>query len=225
MLIGRLWDFFRVRARFFPAAAACLLAGPLAACPGPDAALAPLAPDAVVLAYGDSLTWGTGSGPEMQADPARAYPARLQELIGRRVINAGVPGEISEVGLARLPGVLERDRPALVILCHGGNDLLRGLSQEALKSNLRRMIEACRRAGAQVMLLGVPRPRLLLSSVALYGELAREMNVPLDETTLPRILADGALKADLVHPNARGYEELARAVADLLAREGALPPG
>jgi len=69
-------------------------------------------PDATILCFGDSLTHGNG------ADPDEAYPAVLAELIGRTVINGGVPGEVTAAGVARLPGLLDEYHPALVVLLH-----------------------------------------------------------------------------------------------------------
>jgi len=191
----------------------------LAGCGGGQPQLPPLAADAVILAFGDSLTHGSG------ADRAESYPAVLQELTGRTVVNAGVPGEVSGEGRERLPRVLEKHAPQLVILCHGGNDMLRKHSQRALADNLRAMIGDIRAAGAGVVLLGVPRPGIFLSAADLYAEVAAELKVPILEGALAEILGDNGKKSDHVHPNAQGYAELARAVHGLLIETGALPPG
>ena len=97
-----------------------------------------LAKDAVILAFGDSLTFGTG------AAPGESYPAVLERLVGRRVVNEGIPGEITGEGLERLPEVLRREKPALLILCHGANDLLRFLDKRRAAANLRAMIRLAR---------------------------------------------------------------------------------
>lgn len=178
-----------------------------------------LAANDTVLAFGDSLTHGTG------APPQQSYPARLARLIGRPVVNAGVPGETSAQGTRRLPSVLEEVRPALVLLCHGGNDILRGMDLSAARRNLEAMVEMVRATGAQVVLIGVPRRSLLLRDTAeFYGAVAQRMEIPLEDEALEDILGDDQLKSDAVHPNAEGYRRLALAVATLLEQAGALPP-
>jgi len=227
MLIDRQGNFFRGRLkiksllRIWPGLVLILL--PLC-CTNSGQRLQPLAPDAVILAFGDSLTYGSGSAPDLENDAALSYPARLQGLIDRTVINAGVPGEMAIQGASRLPGLLARHKPALVILCHGGNDLLHAASLATLASSLRRMINECRATGVDVVLVGVPRPHVFLAVPELYEDLAEEFDLPLEREALVHILGDNALKSDLVHPNAKGYEVLARAVAALLIRQGALPP-
>ena len=188
----------------------------LAAACGGQPRLARLAPDAVVLAFGDSLTFGIG------ANPQESYPAQLEALIGRKVVASGVPGEVSTEGLARLSSAIDEAKPQLVILCHGGNDLLRKLDGAQAANNIRAMVRLAKAQGAQVVLIGVPRPGLLPSAAGFYEDIARELGVPYEGTALRKILTDNALKSDLVHPNAAGYARLAEAVAALLKKAGAV---
>ncbi len=195
--------------------AAAALAALLAACDdGPR--LAPLPPGGVILAFGDSITHGTG------AREGESYPDVLAVLTGRTVVNAGVPGEVTAGGLRRLPGVLEQVRPALVVLCHGGNDILRRHDLAQAAENLKQMIALARAAGAQVVLLGVPRFGLILDTAEFYDAVASEMEVPMEADVLPEVLSDNALKADAVHPNAAGYARLAQAIQIMLRERGAL---
>jgi lysophospholipase L1-like esterase len=195
------------------AAAAALL---LAAC-GPSVPKLPkLGGDAVVLAFGDSLTYGTGASRE------EAYPAVLGRLIGRKVVGAGVPGETSEQGLRRLPAVLEEVRPQLLILCHGGNDFLQRSGEEAAARNVREMILLARAQGVAVMLVATPKPGFGTSRVKFYEQLGQELAIPVEADVLPDILGHNKYKSDLVHPNAAGYRRVAEAVADLLRAAGAL---
>lgn len=188
----------------------------LSACDRETPALTPLDRQALVLAFGDSLTHGTG------AEEAASYPARLEALIGRRVVNAGIPGELSSEGRARLPELLDKHRPALLILCHGGNDLLRRTGEEHAAANLTAMIAMARERGVEVVLLGVPKPGLSLSAADFYREIAEKFNVPYEAEILSDILGERSLKSDRFHPNAEGYEKLAEAVEDLLKKAKAL---
>lgn len=170
----------------------------------------------VILAFGDSLTFGTGAAPE------QSYPAALERLTLRHVVRFGVPGETAAQGLERLPEALREAAPQLVIVCLGGNDLLRRGDESTLKSSLRRMIELVRGKGIAIVLLAPPRPGLFADAPALYGELAKEFAVPLEADVLKTVLMDNALKSDLIHPNAKGYARIAEALARLLKDSGAL---
>ncbi|MDO5673911.1 MAG: arylesterase [bacterium] len=176
----------------------------------------PLSTDAVILAFGDSLTFGTGAGEQ------QSYPEVLAGLTGRKVVNAGVPGEVSKDGLERLPGVLEEVRPDLLILCHGGNDMLRRQDQQQLRDNLVNMLKMARDQGIAVLMVAVPEPGLALKPPALYQELAKEFAIPLEKEVIVSILKKSELKSDQVHPNAAGYQRMAEAFADLLRKSGAL---
>jgi len=175
-----------------------------------------LASDAVILAFGDSLTFGTG------ATPTESYPAILERLVGRRVVNSGVPGEVTAEGLSRLPEVLEREKPALLILCHGGNDLLHRLDQQQIANNLRAMIRLARERGVAVVIIAVPSPGIALSPPPFYRETAAEMKIPFEENAMTMVLSDGSLKSDYIHPNAAGYRRLAELIAALLKKSGAV---
>jgi lysophospholipase L1-like esterase len=187
----------------------------LSACGG-GPQLPPLADDAMVLAFGDSLTHGTG------ANDAESYPAVLAAATGLTVVNAGIPGEESDAGLARLPELLAKEQPDLVILGHGGNDLLRKRDLNLTKANLRQMVELAQASGASVVLLGIPKPGLFIGTHPLYRELAEAEQVPVEDEALADILSDAQLKSDAIHPNAAGYAELAAAIKALLQRTGAL---
>jgi lysophospholipase L1-like esterase len=192
-----------------------LLSVLLVACGGPD--LSPLPADARILAFGDSLTRGTG------APEGSGYPEVLAELTGREVINAGIPGELSGEGRVRLPALLETHRPDLVVLVHGGNDMLRRLPAARTRANLVAMLGQIRDHGAEAVVLGVPGPSLTLSAPGWYAEVAAEAGVPVDSALLPRLMRDPALKSDRVHPDAAGYRRMAEGVRDLLRDAGALP--
>jgi lysophospholipase L1-like esterase len=178
--------------------------------------IAPLAEDAVILAFGDSLTYGTG------ADKQQSYPAQLQALISRTVINAGIPGEVSKTGLRRLPALLTRHQPDLVIICHGGNDILRKQNLEQTSDNIQQMIDLSRSHGAEVILVGVPEFSIFLSSAEFYTELAGDNRLPIENTVLSDVLKDAAYKADQIHPNADGYAVIATRLAALLEKSDAI---
>ena len=188
----------------------------LAACGAKTPALPTLGADAAVLAFGDSLTFGTGAGEN------QSYPAVLQGLIGRKVYSAGVPGEVSAAGLARLPSALEYYKPQLLILCHGGNDFLRKLGKKQAAENIRAMVRMAQEKGVGVMLIAVPEMGLLASPPDFYEEIAKESRIPYEDAALSKILKNNELKSDLIHPNAMGYARLAEAVAGVLKKSGAI---
>lgn len=168
--------------------------------------LKPLATEGVVLAFGDSLTRGNG------ASDGESYPEVLARLLGRTVINAGVPGEISAEGRARLSQVLDAHQPQLVVLCHGGNDFLRRLDSRQTAENLRSMIEEIRGRDIEVLLVGVPKLEFGLNVPKFYRELAETSSLPYEGDILLKLLGDNNFKSDSIHPNAEGYRRLADAI-------------
>jgi lysophospholipase L1-like esterase len=188
----------------------------LAACGDSTPQLERLSDDAIILAFGDSLTYGTG------ANKGESYPAILETSVNRKVINAGVPGELSMQGLKRLPKLLEKHQPDLLILCHGGNDIIRKQDLAEAETNIRQMIALAENKNIPVILLGVPKPGLFLSSAKLYANIAENSNVIFMPNLIPDILSDASMKSDPIHPNKTGYREMASSLAITLRNVGAL---
>ncbi|KAA3624065.1 MAG: arylesterase [Proteobacteria bacterium] len=180
----------------------------LVGCADDRTAVGPLPDNAVILAFGDSITYGTG------VSTAESYPAQLARLTGFEVVNAGVPGETADQGLVRLPALLDEFRPDLVVLCHGGNDILRNRPESRTEQDLRRMVEVIRGSGARVLLIGVPRKSLFLATAPVYARVAEELDVPFVDDVLADVLGNGDLKSDAVHPNAAGYRTIAERIAE-----------
>lgn len=189
----------------------------LAGCgsPGPSG-FDPLPRQATVLAFGDSVTHGTG------ADRGEDFPARLQTITGWTVVNAGVPGDRADRARERLEPALREHEPDLVLIGLGGNDFLRGRDPVQVKEDLRVLVATVRAHDAQPLLLAVPTPSAMAAAAGrlrddgIYRELAREEQVPLVENVLAAVLSDRGLRADPIHPNADGYRQMAERIAESL---------
>ena len=160
-----------------------------------------------ILLMGDSLS--AAHDIELQA----AWPALLEKRLDDmrpawRLVNASISGETTSSGLARLPGLLEQYRPALVILELGANDGLRGLPLAEISANLAAMVAQCRGAGAKVLLLGIELPvnygpRYRDGLRGIYADLARQDHAALLPFLLQGIALDPALmQSDGLHPTA-----------------------
>ncbi len=195
---------------------AALIVLSLAGCGGKVPPVAKLAATDVVLAFGDSLTYGTGAKAE------DSYPVVLGQLIGRTVVRSGVPGEQTAGGLARLPEVLDEHKPRLVIVCLGGNDMLRKGTPANIEANLRKILAEIKSRGLDAMLIGVPTPTLIANPPEFYSKLAKEFAIPYEGEIITSVLYKSDLKSDPIHPNAAGYRKVAEAVAELMRDAGAL---
>ena len=197
---------------FWILALLCALAG----CGGKVPQLAKVGANDVIVAFGDSLTYGTGAAEH------ESYPEVLAQLIGRKVVSAGVPGEITAQALQRLPGVLGEHKPKLVIVCLGGNDMLRKVSEAETIANLRAIVRKVKDSGAYAVLVGVPRPALLTSAPKFYEEITKEFGIPYEGAAVTSVLYKPEFKSDPIHPNAAGYRKIAEALAELLRKAGAV---
>lgn len=182
----------------------------------------PLLPGTTVLAFGDSVTHGTGAGKDQD------YPALLALATGWHVVNAGTPGDTAQRAVSRIEPLLQQHKPALVIIGLGGNDFLRRRPTMAVKEDLRSIVQQVQQSGATVALLAVPEFSVfragigVLSDSPIYGELAEEEEVILIAGVFSRVLSDNNLKADAIHPNADGYREMRDGIMQRLQKAGLL---
>jgi acyl-CoA thioesterase-1 len=189
------------------------------------AAPASAAGDKLVLAFGDSLTAGYGLA------PAQAFPVRLEAALRRagvaaRVRNAGVSGDTSAAGRARLAWVLNalKAKPDLVIVELGANDMLRGLSPAQTRANLDAILGELKRRQIRVLLAGMRAAPNMGKTYAtqfepIYPQLARSHGATLYPFFLAGVAAQRPLlQADGMHPNPRGVEIVVRGIAPQVAR-------
>jgi acyl-CoA thioesterase-1 len=183
-------------------------------------AAAPAAARPRVAVLGDSLTAGLGVA------KAASYPSLLQERLDAagldfEVVNAGVSGDTSAGGLARLDWALDGDVRVLIVAL-GGNDGLRGLPAEELQGNLAQIIERAQTRGITVILAGMEAPPNYGAEYAsafrqAYRDLAREHRLPFLPFLLDKVAGQPALnQGDGIHPNPAGAAIVAGTVWTVL---------
>jgi acyl-CoA thioesterase-1 len=189
---------------------------------GKAASLGALPAGTVVLAIGDSVTYGTG------AAPGEDYPTRLARITGWTIHNHGIPGDTSAGLRARIDQSIEETKPALVIMEIGGNDFLKRQSEAETRNNVRAILQRINQANIPVVLVSTPKFSPLGAAVGMlpdapiYAELAKEENVILIPEIFAKVLGAPDLKADPIHPNAAGYQKMAEGIAAGLAQSGLL---
>ena len=157
-----------------------------------------------IICFGDSLTYGTGAARN------KSYPAQLSEMTGLPIINAGIPGNTTSDGLERLEtDVLERS-PRIVLITLGGNDLKNGVRKDVAYKNLKAIIEAIQAEGGLVILGGVKFILLDKGYGEMYKKLAKETDIILIQNVLSGLVGKDKYMSDPIHPNADGYEIMAR---------------
>jgi acyl-CoA thioesterase-1 len=173
-----------------------------------------------VVFLGDSLTAGYG------VDADQAFPALIGEALRKEgtpidVVNAGQSGDTTAGGVRRVEWVLKQ-KPDIVVVGLGGNDALRGQDLASSEQNLRLIVEKCRAAGAQVVMLGMlipPNygPEYTAKFKDIYPRVAKEMNVPLVPFLLEGVGGDTKLnQPDEIHPTAEGHQRVAANVLPTL---------
>lgn len=210
------------------AAAAPQATAPSQAAPEAQAVRPPTGPERLVLAFGDSLYAG------YNLKRSEAYPARLEEAlrkrgINARVVNAGVSGDTTAAGRQRLAFTLSNlpRQPDLAIVGLGGNDMLRALPPAEARANLDAIVGELDQRGIPVVLTGmIAAPNLGQeygrAFNAIYPELAAKYDAALVPFFLQPVLGrPGMMQADYVHPTAAGVEAIVSATVERVA--AALP--
>lgn len=168
-----------------------------------------------ILIVGDSISAAFGM------DIADGWVALLEQRLEAEgesipVVNASVSGDTTAGGLARLPRLLERHSPEVVVIELGGNDGLRGMRPTDMQQNLSRMVEQAQNGGAEVLLLGMRLPpnygqRFTDAFAQVFDDVSTEHEVPLMPFLLEGIAgtADQSLmQADGVHPTAQAQQRI-----------------
>ena len=180
----------------------------------------------LVLALGDSLYAGYGVGQN------ESFPAMLEKALDSRgvpakVVNAGVSGDTSAGGVARLAFTLDglERKPDLVIVGLGANDALRGLDPAETRRNLDAILAELQKRDIPVLLTGMMAPRSLgeayfRSFDSIYPDLARKYGIALDPFFMDGIITNPQLLlADGLHPNAEGIRRMAERVAPIATKQ------
>jgi acyl-CoA thioesterase-1 len=163
-----------------------------------------------VLVLGDSLSaeYGLARGAGWVA---LAEKKLKDEKIDAAIVNASVSGETTSGGRSRLPALLDKYKPAVVVIELGANDGLRGLPVAAAQANLRAISETATKAGAKIMLIGMRIPPNYGRDYsdkffAMYGSLSKEFNAPLVPFMLDGVADKTQLfQADRLHPLAQAH--------------------
>ncbi len=162
------------------------------------------------MVLGDSLSAGYG----VKID--ESWPSLLENNIKKNninisVINAGISGDTTSGGLFRLPLLLKKYQPKIVILELGGNDGLRGMSiKKVIKKNLEQMIQMINDSGSTVVMIGVDLPpnygkRYTTNFKNMYVDLANQFNINLIKGSLTEMVSLNLMQADGIHPNKAGH--------------------
>ena len=175
-----------------------------------------------MLAIGDSITRGYGADGQGYAEQLQALLHAAPATAGVQVLNQGVDGEQSSGLRERLGAALQANVPSVVLITTGGNDLLRRADEQGTRANLAAIVQQVRIAGAFPVLFAVPRPGIaaaagLGSDHPMYAELAESSGARIIPEVVGDILAQDELRSDTIHPNQRGYAQMAQAAFEMLA--------
>ena len=163
-----------------------------------------------IICFGDSLTYGTGAAKGMD------YPSQLSKIIGKPIINAGIPGDTTGSALKRLERDVLLKNPKIVLITLGGNDLKNRVSKEIAFQNLKAIVQSIQDRGALVVIGGISIPLYGRGFAKAYEELCQDTGSVLINNIFEGIMGNSQLMSDFIHPNAKGYTIMAEKFSNAL---------
>jgi lysophospholipase L1-like esterase len=176
----------------------------------------PVDGSATIVCFGDSITNGFG------VEPEQSFPAILGRILRVRVINAGLDGDTTEGGLARVESDVLRHQPDVVTVEFGANDYLMGVAEDEARRNIELMLGRIQESGARATVLSPGAAFWNEDYDAALSRAARSRDCPLLTGLLDGIAGNSMMTLDGLHPNAPGYIVIARKIADFLRQAGLL---
>ncbi|WP_428898478.1 Lysophospholipase L1 [Parelusimicrobium proximum] len=159
----------------------------------------------VIIAFGDSLTYGYGS------TAGNDYPSLLGQKVNMRVINMGVNGDTAPSGYARIREI-DSYRPYMVLIEFGGNDYMKQVPISETESAMRSMVDYVQSKGAIAVIVDTGGNPFMGKYTDMYKQIAKEKEAVFVPAIMKNILTDRKLKSDQIHPNDAGYAIVAERV-------------
>ena len=168
--------------------------------------------DQTIVCFGDSLTFGIGASKRMD------YPSQLAKMIGRPVINEGIPGDTTSSALSRVKRDVLSKNPDIVLITLGGNDLKNGVSKDTAFDNLLKIVDAIQENGAKVIIGGIKFPFRDREYGKGFQDLADQTGAILIPDIFDGIMGKQKMMSDPIHPNDAGYALMAQRFYEALMR-------
>ncbi len=162
-----------------------------------------------IIAFGDSLTYGYGAARN------ESYPAYLSEMLGREIINLGISGDTSSMGLARIDEI-KKYSPYMVLIEFSANDLFRKIPKEQTENNLREIVRQVQGMGAIAVLVDTGGAYPMEIYTKIQKQVSKDYNTLFVPAIMDGIYSKKSLKSDQIHPNAEGYKIVAAKVKKVI---------
>lgn len=162
-----------------------------------------------IIAFGDSLTYGQGAG------RTETYPFYLSEMLGREVINLGVSGDTSAMGLARV-NEIKKYSSYMVLIEFSANDLFRRIPREQTENNLKQIVRQVQDMGAIAVLVDTGGAYPMETYTKIQKQIAKDYNTLFVSGIMDGIYDKKSLKSDQIHPNGKGYKIVAERVKKVI---------